>query len=108
MLLNGKERTKAIRDPTPNVKLSPCRKLNVLSFGEEVEEEEEEAETIKGKIKSIHDVLDDPRFLKEEAGKEPLVRILFSKVNYSFLLSICCIKYFLDHEEKLLELFFCQ
>lgn len=62
----------------------------MLSFGEEVEEEDE-AETIKGKIKSIHDVLDDPRFLKEEAGKEPLVRILFSKVNHSFLLSICCI-----------------
>ncbi|XP_020105732.1 peptidyl-prolyl cis-trans isomerase CYP57 isoform X3 [Ananas comosus] len=53
-------------------KAKAVKQLNVLSFGEEVEEEEDEAETIKGKIKSIHDVLDDPRFLKEEAGKEPL------------------------------------
>ncbi|KAJ0985515.1 hypothetical protein J5N97_003871 [Dioscorea zingiberensis] len=43
------------------------KKLNVLSFGEEVEEEEKEVEAAgKEKIKSIHDVLDDPRFLKEE------------------------------------------
>lgn len=44
----------------------------MLSFGEEVEEDEMEAANIKEKIKSIHDVLDDPRFLKE-AKPEPLV-----------------------------------
>ncbi|XP_073008007.1 peptidyl-prolyl cis-trans isomerase CYP57 isoform X1 [Typha latifolia] len=48
------------------------KKLNVLSFGEEVEEEEKDAAAVEVKIKSIHDVLDDPRFLKEEAQKEPL------------------------------------
>lgn len=45
----------------------------MLSFGEEVEEEEKEAEVVKDKIKSIHDVLDDPRFLKEDPHKEQLV-----------------------------------
>lgn len=45
----------------------------MLSFGDEVEEDELEAANIKDKIKSIHDVLDDPRFLKEEAKPEPLV-----------------------------------
>lgn len=49
----------------------------MLSFGEEVEEEEKEAEVIKDKIKSIHDVLDDPRFLKEDTQKEQLVRLMF-------------------------------
>ncbi|TVU34244.1 hypothetical protein EJB05_16075 [Eragrostis curvula] len=43
------------------------KQLNVLSFGDEVEEEENEAaSSVKDKIKSIHDVLDDPRFLKGE------------------------------------------
>lgn len=36
----------------------------MLSFGEEVEEDEKESEAANVKIKSIHDVLDDPRFIK--------------------------------------------
>lgn len=51
----------------------------MLSFGEEVEEDEKEVADIKDKIKSIHDVLDDPRFLKEEPQKEPLVRNYFTR-----------------------------
>lgn len=43
-----------------------CRKLNLLSFGEEAEEEEKELAEVKLKIKSSHDVLDDPRLLKQE------------------------------------------
>ena len=43
-----------------------CRKLNLLSFGEEAEEEEKELAAVKLKIKSSHDVLDDPRLLKQE------------------------------------------
>ncbi|KAK4787116.1 hypothetical protein SAY86_010949 [Trapa natans] len=42
------------------------KKLNVLSFGEEAEEDEKELATQKIKIKSSHDVLDDPRLLKDE------------------------------------------
>ncbi|KAJ4731494.1 Peptidyl-prolyl cis-trans isomerase CWC27 [Rhynchospora pubera] len=53
-------------------KKKAVKQLNVLSFGEEVEEEEKEAESVKDKIKSIHDVLDDPRFLKEDPQKEQL------------------------------------
>lgn len=53
---------------------SSYRQLNVLSFGDELEEEENEAaSSVKDKIKSIHDVLDDPRFLKGEAPDEQLV-----------------------------------
>ncbi|XP_008809297.2 peptidyl-prolyl cis-trans isomerase CYP57 [Phoenix dactylifera] len=58
--VEGQEKKKAVKQ------------LNVLSFGEEVEEDEKEAADIKDRIKSIHDVLDDPRFLKEEPQKEPL------------------------------------
>lgn len=48
-------------------KKKAVKQLNVLSFGDEVEEEENEAATsVQAKIKSIHDVLDDPRFLKGE------------------------------------------
>ncbi|KAK8948752.1 Peptidyl-prolyl cis-trans isomerase-like 2 [Platanthera zijinensis] len=47
-------------------KQKAIKKLNVLSFGDEVEEDERESENIKEKIKSIHDVLDDPLFLKGE------------------------------------------
>ncbi|XP_027330419.1 peptidyl-prolyl cis-trans isomerase CYP57 isoform X2 [Abrus precatorius] len=42
------------------------KKLNLLSFGEEAEEEEKELASVKQKIKSSHDVLNDPRLLKEE------------------------------------------
>jgi peptidyl-prolyl cis-trans isomerase SDCCAG10 len=49
----------------------------VLSFGDEVEEEENEAATsVPVKIKSIHDVLDDPRFLKGEPEDVQLVSII--------------------------------
>ncbi|CAO2163463.1 unnamed protein product [Urochloa humidicola] len=48
-------------------KKKAVKQLNVLSFGDEVEEEENEAaSSVQAKIKSIHDVLDDPRFLKGE------------------------------------------
>jgi len=48
-------------------KKKAVKQLNVLSFGDEVEEEENEAaSSVPAKIKSIHDVLDDPRFLKGE------------------------------------------
>ncbi|ESW33126.1 hypothetical protein PHAVU_001G045200 [Phaseolus vulgaris] len=42
------------------------KKLNLLSFGEEAEEDEKELASVKQKIKSSHDVLNDPRLLKEE------------------------------------------
>lgn len=49
------------------------RKLNLLSFGEEAEEEEKELASVKQKIKSSHDVLNDPRLLKEEIPDSELV-----------------------------------
>ena len=52
----------------------------MLSFGEEAEEEEKELATVKTKIKSSHDVLDDPRLLKEESLNKELVRIHNFKV----------------------------
>lgn len=49
----------------------------MLSFGDEVEEEENEAATsVQAKIKSIHDVLDDPRFLKGGPEDEQLVSFI--------------------------------
>ncbi|XP_065849301.1 peptidyl-prolyl cis-trans isomerase CYP57 [Euphorbia lathyris] len=53
-------------------KKKAVKKLNLLSFGEEAEEEEKELAAVKQKIKSSHDVLDDPRLLKEERAKEEL------------------------------------
>uniref|UniRef100_A0A5B7BEZ3 Putative peptidyl-prolyl cis-trans isomerase CYP57 n=1 Tax=Davidia involucrata TaxID=16924 RepID=A0A5B7BEZ3_DAVIN len=47
-------------------KKKAVKKLNLLSFGEEAEEEEKELAAAKEKIKSSHDVLNDPRLLKEE------------------------------------------
>ncbi|KAA8546235.1 hypothetical protein F0562_003026 [Nyssa sinensis] len=47
-------------------KKKAVKKLNLLSFGEEAEEEEKELAAVKEKIKSSHDVLHDPRLLKEE------------------------------------------
>lgn len=67
------------------------RKLNLLSFGEEAEEEEKELAAVKTKIKSSHDVLDDPRFLKEENPSKELVRIrnsyysLYYPINYKMM-----------------------
>ncbi|XP_042395617.1 peptidyl-prolyl cis-trans isomerase CYP57-like [Zingiber officinale] len=62
-------------------KKKAVKKLNMLSFGDEVEEDELEAANINDKIKSIHDVLDDPRFLKEEAKPEPLSKAEMDKKN---------------------------
>jgi peptidyl-prolyl cis-trans isomerase SDCCAG10 len=45
----------------------------LLSFGEEAEEEEKELAALKQKIKSSHDVLDDPRLLKEDVPSNDLV-----------------------------------
>ncbi|KAF5936367.1 hypothetical protein HYC85_027496 [Camellia sinensis] len=47
-------------------KKKAVKKLNLLSFGEEAEEQEKELAAVKTKIKSSHDVLNDPRLLKEE------------------------------------------
>ncbi|KAL4195272.1 hypothetical protein AMTRI_Chr05g63800 [Amborella trichopoda] len=47
-------------------KKKAIKKLNLLSFGAEAEEEEKESAVVKEKIKSSHDVLDDPRLLKEK------------------------------------------
>ncbi|XP_006646034.1 peptidyl-prolyl cis-trans isomerase CYP57 [Oryza brachyantha] len=60
-------------DTEAKPKKKAVKQLNVLSFGDEVEEEENEATSSgKDKIKSIHDVLDDPRFLKGEPQDEQL------------------------------------
>ncbi|XP_015884465.2 peptidyl-prolyl cis-trans isomerase CYP57 [Ziziphus jujuba] len=48
-----------------DTKKKAVKKLNLLSFGEEAEEEEKELAAVRKKIKSSHDVLDDPRLLKE-------------------------------------------
>jgi peptidyl-prolyl cis-trans isomerase SDCCAG10 len=58
----------------------------VLSFGDEVEEEDNEAATsVKDKIKSIHDVLDDPRFLKGEPEDVQLVSVVIMIITCSLL-----------------------
>lgn len=53
------------------------RKLNLLSFGEEAEEEEKELAAVKMKIRSSHDVLDDPRLLKEDGSTSKQVLVDF-------------------------------
>ncbi|XP_062159362.1 peptidyl-prolyl cis-trans isomerase CYP57 [Alnus glutinosa] len=50
-----------------DTKTKAVKKLNLLSFGEEAEEEEKELVAVKQKIKSSHDVLDDPRLLKNSS-----------------------------------------
>lgn len=54
-------------DDKPQRTSKPKKKLNLLSFGEEAEAEEQAVETVKAKIKSSHDVLRDPRLLKDAA-----------------------------------------
>ncbi|KQK08443.1 peptidyl-prolyl cis-trans isomerase CYP57 [Brachypodium distachyon] len=67
-------------------KKKAVKQLNVLSFGDEVEEEENEAGSfVKDKIKSIHDVLDDPRFLKVEPQVEQLSKEQEEKKNETVL-----------------------
>ncbi|KAL9230402.1 hypothetical protein vseg_005761 [Gypsophila vaccaria] len=56
----------AVDSESKNSKKKPVKKLNLLSFGEEAEEEQRDLAAVKQKIKSSHDVLDDPRLLKEE------------------------------------------
>ncbi|XP_044464825.1 peptidyl-prolyl cis-trans isomerase CYP57 [Mangifera indica] len=51
-----------------DTKKKAVKKLNLLSFGDEAEEEEKELAVVKQKIKSSHDVLDDPRLLKDDKG----------------------------------------
>ncbi|XP_034683697.1 peptidyl-prolyl cis-trans isomerase CYP57 [Vitis riparia] len=55
-----------------DLKKKAVKKLNLLSFGEEAEEEEKELEAVKQKIKSSHDVLNDPRLLKGEIPSKEL------------------------------------
>ncbi|KAL7592915.1 hypothetical protein Lser_V15G33691 [Lactuca serriola] len=55
-----------------DTKKKATKKLNLLSFGEEAQEEEKELAAVKTKIKSSHDVLNDPRLLKDENAKDKL------------------------------------
>ncbi|KAK1418334.1 hypothetical protein QVD17_27477 [Tagetes erecta] len=55
-----------------DTKKKATKKLNLLSFGEEAQEEEKELAAVKIKIKSSHDVLNDPRLLKEESASDNL------------------------------------
>lgn len=55
----------------------------MLSFGEEAEGEEKELVAVKQKIKSSHDVLDDPRLLKEDTPNNELV--IFNKSLLIFI-----------------------
>ncbi|XP_030490291.1 peptidyl-prolyl cis-trans isomerase CYP57 [Cannabis sativa] len=55
-----------------DTKKKAVKKLNLLSFGEEAEEEEKELAAVKKKIKSSHDVLDDPRLLKDAIPNDEL------------------------------------
>ncbi|KAK9073869.1 hypothetical protein SSX86_006463 [Deinandra increscens subsp. villosa] len=55
-----------------DTKKKATKKLNLLSFGEEAQEEEKELAAVKIKIKSSHDVLNDPRLLKEENARDKL------------------------------------
>ncbi|PIA42958.1 hypothetical protein AQUCO_02000422v1 [Aquilegia coerulea] len=48
-----------------DLKKKSVKKLSLLSFGEEAEKEENELAAVKVKIKSSHDVLNDPRLLRE-------------------------------------------
>ena len=68
MLLDDEDEKKSKKKPKSKMKATKDFKL--LSFGEEAEEDEEETlQTVK-KVKSSHDVLDDPKLLKE-AGDIP-------------------------------------
>lgn len=53
-----------------DAKKKATKKLNLLSFGEEAQEEEKELAAVKTRIKSSHDVLNDPRLLKEENAND--------------------------------------
>ncbi|KAL8171065.1 hypothetical protein V2J09_022869 [Rumex salicifolius] len=55
-----------------DAKKKGVKKLSLLSFGEEAEQEEKELAAVKQKIKSSHDVLDDPRLLKGDTSIEDM------------------------------------
>ncbi|CAL5183907.1 unnamed protein product [Lathyrus oleraceus] len=68
-----KPETKATRDTDgKDAKRKGVKNLNLLSFGEETEEEEKELTLVKKKIVSSHDVLNDPRLLKDENANNEL------------------------------------
>lgn len=73
-----------------NLQLLFHRKLNLLSFGEEAEEEEKELAAVQMKIKSSHDVLNDPRLLKEEdsTSKPVLVNVYYG--TFSIIIPNLC------------------
>ncbi|CAM6103214.1 unnamed protein product [Calypogeia fissa] len=57
----------AVDDAAPKNRKKAKKELNLLSFGEEAEEEEQQLASVKEKkIKSSHDVLHDPRLLKSD------------------------------------------
>lgn len=56
--------------PNKDTKKKATKKLNLLSFGEEAQEEAKELAAVKTKIKSSHDVLNDPRLLKDENARD--------------------------------------
>ncbi|XP_024005906.1 peptidyl-prolyl cis-trans isomerase CYP57 isoform X2 [Eutrema salsugineum] len=69
---------KASNEPVAEVKepqKKPVKKLNLLSFGEEAEEEEKELAVVKQKIKSSHDVLNDPRLLKNASDSKEVLSV---------------------------------
>ncbi|KAK2394144.1 Cyclophilin peptidyl-prolyl cis-trans isomerase family protein [Trifolium repens] len=68
-----KPQTKATNDTDgKDVKRKGVKNKNLLSFGEETEEEEKELTLVKKKIVSSHDVLNDPRLLKDEKANNEL------------------------------------
>ncbi|KAL5097361.1 hypothetical protein RYX36_001688 [Vicia faba] len=68
-----KPQTKATNDTDgKDAKRKGVKNLNLLSFGEETEEEEKELTLVKKKIVSSHDVLNDPRLLKDESANNEL------------------------------------
>jgi peptidyl-prolyl cis-trans isomerase SDCCAG10 len=54
----------SIEESSKENKKKTVNKLNLLSFGDEAEEEQKVLAAVKEKIKSSHDVLNDPRLLK--------------------------------------------
>ncbi|MCO5552523.1 hypothetical protein L7F22_006035 [Adiantum nelumboides] len=57
----------AAEDNDTKITVKKVKQLNLLSFGEEAEQEEQELATMNVKIKSSHDVLNDPRLLKGDS-----------------------------------------
>eukprot|EP00249_Psilotum_nudum_P013151 c24181_g1_i1 orf=61-1653(+) len=69
----GKDYRKKIEEESSKKKT--VKQLNLLSFGDEAEEEQKELGKLNVKIKSSHDVLEDPRLLRavpESAELDPV------------------------------------